>query len=245
MIGYYTNIVASILFSAFGLIGIIIWSVGAFQGQARHREKLFGPTDAQLLRQTGAATTIAILAAFLVFFGIALDARYSLAEVLLPLVLIALFVVLLCIVLWIATLFLSIKAKLPRYIYHLPKDADSVRRSQCEQGIALIARFYPESLANLDLIDAFARSTQVAIRRELYPKQRKDGLQLTNDFTVYCNLSSEGFQQGYAGFLAACQAAPDHLEHVRSILRQWPDAPEAERLMNEWTPRLLKDGKEE
>lgn len=245
MIGFYISIVASILFSVFGLIGIIIWTMGSIHSLTRQREGLLGPTDALLLRQTGCATTMAIFGAPLFFIGTYVDARLSLAGVLLPSILITLFLVLFCIILWTMTLYLSGKAKSPRYLYLLPRDADQVRRGQCEQGVALAARFYPHFIPDLDLVDALSRSTQVALRRELYPKRQKGELQLTNDFAVYCNLSSEGFQRGYTGFLAACQEAPDHLGQIRAVLQQWPETSESERFMDEWAPRFLNDNKEE
>ena len=121
-------------------------------------------------------------------------------------------------------------------------DAPDVLRSQCKQGILFVAHLYPRTLADKDLIDVIPRSAQVMMRQELYPKRKKGGSQLTNDFVVYCDLCSQGFQQGYTGFLAACQAAPDHLEQARTILKQWPETKEAEQLMDELATKIWSEG---
>lgn len=236
---------AATFFSVIALISVVFWIRTTITGFARHRERTLVMANVSLLAQWGSNTTIALMAAALAFWGISLSLHHLDAVSVAFLIVSGGLLLGLCVVLWLITRYLYDQAREPIFVYLLPRDADKVRRDQCEQGIAFVAHLYPRVIVEADFIDVLPRAMQVPIRRELYPKRKKDGLQLTNDFAVYCNLCSEGFGQGYTGFLAACQAEPDRLEHVRTVLKQWPETKESEQLMSEFVSKIFSVEREE
>jgi hypothetical protein len=126
----------------------------------------------------------------------------------------------LCALLWLATLYLRLSPKQTSYVYHLPGDADEVRLDSCQRGIIMAIQFYLHMPTDTTWIDAFVRAMSVSVRIAVFPKGKKDEFQLTNDFGVYCNPAVEAFERGYRGFVALCDADPDHLETERELLKK-------------------------
>lgn len=241
------GILAILVFGVLALIAVILWVLIMVANMDRHRRKmLFGP-NLNSLFQLGCSATVAVFTASVVLLGLYLNPSHSNAGIFTSLVVGVGLLVVLCVVLWPLTGYLYYQperqAKQLTYVYWLPRDADEVRYASCKQGILMAVRLYPRIVIDTGLLDTLERSSQVSTRHELFPK--RGGLQMTNDFGVYCDLCSEGFLQGYTVFLAECQADPDHLEGARTLLKQWPETKEAEQLMDEFVSKILPKEKEE
>ncbi len=228
--------IAGIFFGGIGVVGIVIWVIMVVRSYLRHYAGTLSLED-MAFAGNGWATTMAFVAAFFVFSSDKVYPHLN-AQI------VTLFSVtagLVLLILWIVTIYLYLQAMRPTYVYLLPHDAEKVRQINCEQGIVTVANSYPDVFLDDALLGIFARSVQVIVRSQFYSSKRKKGArELTNSFEVFCNLAAEGFECGYSDFLAACQAAPDHLEATRALLLQWPKTKESEQLQSELAKRYLE-----
>ena len=145
------------------------------------------------------------------------------------------------ILLWLCIPLLYLLPAIPEYRYFLPRDAELVRRLECQLGIALAARKYPDSVSlDQDSLELIALSTSILWRQEHYPKKKRHAIQLTNEFATYTKLSIEGFSCGYRSFCKAYQDAPDTLKAQRKAIEEgWPDEASVYKMVEELASAYL------
>lgn len=244
-------------FLALLMVGILLytfgqWIAGVLGGIGLDRQGMLHNSWATVLAMRGwnatAATLFAPLLVFFLVYGLTRSAGgppdMLFAKIVLIILLVCFFF---CLFLWPATLYLRFRPKQPYYLFHLPGDADLVRIDNCKKGIIMANLFYPKMPIETAWIDAFVRAMHVNTRIVVFPKGKKDELQFTNDFGVCCDLAVEGFERGYHGFVALCDADPEHLEAERAKLAGWPEDPDAKALVEKLAKQIMQkdEGKKE
>jgi len=141
--------------------------------------------------------------------------------------------------LWVCLLILRFMPINPDYRYFLPRDADLVRQLECQQGIILAARDFPESI-DQETLELMTRSVCIRLRQERYPKKKKYAVQLTNDFAIYTKLAIEGLSCGYTSFWKACQEDSNTLDVQRTTMKEkWPEDEEIYKTVEELASSYL------
>ena len=245
-----TVLVMLAFFGLYSVAGILVWSFAVtIEIIAYHRKAVDFLSIALSARRTvvtAAITTFSSFGSLAFWLAYLLLMRHPTFQ---WLFMSTLFLLCLFVVLWSLTLYLRLRTRHQPYLYHFPQDAGFVRLAQCKNGIMIAASLYPKTVTDADTVDTMSRAASVSMRREVFPKvqQRKNlkTMKFTNDFEVYCNVCAEGYTRGYFGFVAAMQAAPDHLKEQRAILQEWPETKGSERLMETFASQFLQAKNEE
>ncbi len=251
MIEQISTLIMLGLFGLYSVFGILVWSLAATVEFVAYRRKAVDFLSSALSARRTVFT--AVITTLCSFGSLALWWGYLLSSMRHPdfrwLLTCTVFLVCLFVVLWSLTLYLRVQTSHQPYLYRLPQDADALRLGQCKNGIMIAASLYPKIVTDEDTVDTMSRAASVSMRREVFPmvKQRRNlkVMKFTNDFEVYCNVCATGYTHGYFGFLAAVQAAPDHLQAERVILQEWPETKESERLMEALALQFLQSKEEE
>ena len=238
--GFLALLMSALLLYTFGR-----WITGVLSAMRLTRQRMLHNSQVSVIVMRGwnasAATMFAPALVFYLIYGLTITmGRHP--DPLWAAVIFTVFLIcfVLCVLLWLATLYLRLLPKQPYYVYHLPGDANEVRVDNCQKGIIMATQFYPHMPLETTWIDAFVRAMHVSTRIAVFPRGKKDEFQFTNDFSVYCNLAVEAFERGYHGFVALCDSAPDHLEAERELLKKWPQDKDAKALAEQLAQQILR-----
>ncbi|GCE06134.1 hypothetical protein KDAU_34630 [Dictyobacter aurantiacus] len=98
----------------------------------------------------------------------------------------------LTIILWGCVIYLRVRVtREVFYCYLLPEDANKVRIRKFLEGMKFASKMLPQRSLKREVIDPLVRSMEVAVRLDVFPKGKKEEVQLTNDFHIYCKVPSK------------------------------------------------------
>lgn len=233
------SVSGAVMMSICAFFGIALWTGCIMKNVGRVREQVVRPVHVARVEEWGLMASFATILASLLTGNVLVGNTPFSPAVLKGVEAGSVLLVLLWTVLWGLTFWLRQQARQPSYLYLLPQDAECVRREHCQYGIQLLASMYPLVFSDSDTLDTFSRSVQVSSRAIQAPRWKREHIQLTNDFAVYCNVASEGYQRGYLGLLHACEEDSDQLKTVRMTLKAWPETPESQQAMEHWMTQIM------